>query len=619
MLRILHTLAWQLCVLAVWVAAQNDDNAINTVCDMRNSDSSTDVCSTPANSLLQSFAKSRRKTMMLGDQIKKHRAWRTKHNQISHEVNKSQNALDDFIEGQKESSDHCSARLMEAKRSLDGFLKDLKAISQEASGHVMILETETENLKIAHMSIDSAETMYNKEVAQCDKEHKEASEEVDRFKTELEELNQMAKPEIRYEHVIEDRDSSFFQTSTFSKGKCLSFLKYEQRHQNRRHHKDIAALASNGTKVDPRKCKGKDALYQKRYRAWCDQAVGYYMLDGEKVRSSWCVASPTGKVKRRCKTKKDFGYCFMAFYGCTANKRDAQRCCTGSVSTTVTSTTTNANTVISTTAEITAATETETAKLEKELRKVKEGIEEPPLEGPPLEGPALEEKEPLDKVQVEESTTTKTPSTPETNNVPDVVEPSESGSSSERSCDTHRKELQEAFTDAYKEVRDLLEAAHDRVEDIKDCYATAKAKKSGEEVPLVSQRESASVLIQHSSYSIAALEPVIHLASDRAERLQKHITETLTPECKETDEVSELLQKVRDLIISLERCPGRNDFRLQIPIEEDEDDENNLMEEEDHDENAKNENRNEAAMLAENHAQHSQYSKARGHYLHRHK
>jgi len=145
----------------------------------------------------------------------------------------------------------------------------------------------------------------------------------------------------------------------------------------------------------------------------------------------------------------------------------------------------------------------------------------------------------------------------------------------ERSCDTARLELQEAFTEAYKEVLDLLGVAKDRVAEVDDCMETAKAKKTGEMVPLVAQREKATGRMESSSGALAALEPVLRLLDDRVERLQEHIKTTLTPECKEAGEVSELLQKVRDLIMSLERCPGRDDFRLQIPevVEEEPEDE----------------------------------------------
>merc|ERR1719408_1136462 len=59
---------------------------------------------------------------------------------------------------------------------------------------------------------------------------------------------------------------------------------------------------------------------------------------------------------------------------------------------------------------------------------------------------------------------------------------------------------------------------------------------------------------------------------DRVEKLRIHLAE-MHGECKDTEEVSEHLQRVRDLIKSLEECPGRDDFKLKIPEDTDEENE----------------------------------------------
>merc|ERR1719420_331314 len=139
---------------------------------------------------------------------------------------------------------------------------------------------------------------------------------------------------------------------------------------------------------------------------------------------------------------------------------------------------------------------------------------------------------------------------------------------SKRNCDQQREELQKAFEKAYKEIRILKEDAKERSVD-RICYTTAETKKTAELVPLVSQRDIAIEKIEVASQAIAALEPVLNLVKSKAEKLRTHISETLTPECTEAGEASKLLVRVRELIISLEECPGRNDFKLKIPpIEE---------------------------------------------------
>jgi len=136
----------------------------------------------------------------------------------------------------------------------------------------------------------------------------------------------------------------------------------------------------------------------------------------------------------------------------------------------------------------------------------------------------------------------------------------------ERDCDAERKELQEAFTDAVIATRDLLKEAQNDVEDT-GCVDVANARKASDLVPLVSERERASSLIESSTQSVAALQPVLEMVDARVTKLTDHISAVLTPECEEAKEVSEVLAKVRELILSLEKCPGRNDFKLKIPEE----------------------------------------------------
>eukprot|EP00746_Dinoflagellata_sp_MGD_P161088 gnl/MRDRNA2_/MRDRNA2_88121_c0_seq1.p1 gnl/MRDRNA2_/MRDRNA2_88121_c0~~gnl/MRDRNA2_/MRDRNA2_88121_c0_seq1.p1 ORF type:complete len:430 (+),score=112.17 gnl/MRDRNA2_/MRDRNA2_88121_c0_seq1:99-1388(+) len=136
-----------------------------------------------------------------------------------------------------------------------------------------------------------------------------------------------------------------------------------------------------------------------------------------------------------------------------------------------------------------------------------------------------------------------------------------------RACDLQREELQKAYTKAFLEVKDLLKDAKDRVLD-DSCFESYHAKKAAEMVPLVAARDQSAGRIEYSAAALAATEPVLHLVTDRTEQLRDHIKQTLAPECKEAGEVTEMLEKVRELIISLSECPGRDDFRLKIPEEE---------------------------------------------------
>merc|ERR1719161_1211130 len=134
----------------------------------------------------------------------------------------------------------------------------------------------------------------------------------------------------------------------------------------------------------------------------------------------------------------------------------------------------------------------------------------------------------------------------------------------ERSCDEQREELQEAFKKAYIATRELKKEARERSVD-QTCIEMAETKRTTELTPLVSVRESTVEKISVASQAIAALEPVLALVKDKVEKLETHIKKTLTPECETAGEASKMLIKVRELIISMEKCPGRNDFKLKVP------------------------------------------------------
>jgi len=307
------------------------------------------------------------------------REWRIRHESREKAMNASQTLLDRFIAAQATSSDHCSSRLMESKRILDGILADVRNLNAQVMSHEEVLTTETENLKITKMSIDAVMTEYKTSVEYCEEQVHEALQDFKKYSKEQEELDSIANPSMRMEisHSVKIKSSadSLIQVK-LDKKMCEAFVDFTRRHA---HHK---------------------------------------VLDDR---------------------------------------------------------------------------------------------------------------------------------------APD--------------CDKQREELQEAFEKAYKEIRELKEDARQRSVD-KTCFTTAEAKKAAELVPLVSQRDIAIEKIEVASQAIAAITPVLNLVKEKAEKLRTHISETLTPECTEADDVSKVLIEVRKLIISLEECPGRNDFKLKIPAEE---------------------------------------------------
>eukprot|EP00746_Dinoflagellata_sp_MGD_P101068 gnl/MRDRNA2_/MRDRNA2_41160_c0_seq2.p1 gnl/MRDRNA2_/MRDRNA2_41160_c0~~gnl/MRDRNA2_/MRDRNA2_41160_c0_seq2.p1 ORF type:complete len:740 (-),score=186.41 gnl/MRDRNA2_/MRDRNA2_41160_c0_seq2:92-2311(-) len=309
-----------------------------------------------------------------------HSAWRQQHHVLKRVANESHGSLDTFIQEQAESGDACSARLMESKRALDGLMKDLKAIEAQVESHEEVLSTETENLNITHNAIDAVEATNSQEVEMCKEEKQEAQKDVIMHTKELQELEQIAKPSVRFQEATEaaessesEHSSSLLQTTKFTHNSCLAFKEY----------------------------------------------VKHAALKG--------------------------------------------------------------------------------------------------------------------------------------------VQPAKN-----MSCDSQREALQQVFTETYLLVQELLHEARENVED-GSCIDAASAKRTSELVPLTTQREQASGRIESSAQAVALLEPVLNMLKNRVEKLEKYIETKLSPECSEASKVSETLKAVRELILSLQKCPGRNDFSLKIP------------------------------------------------------
>lgn len=356
-------------------------------------------------------------------------SWRSNHSRLTQAAEEASDTLEEFIDAQQNSKDACSSRMLEAKRSLDGLLHDLKSLTTQVEDHDTVLEVEGQNLDITKMSIQAVEDEHNRATQQCEEEKEAALNEFMQYKAELKELQQIAKPSVRYEEVVTvegmpteaptEETLALLEEHTWSLKSCEAFLAYAKKHKNNKLLQEPNASA----------------------------------LADEKAKESESIVVKDSKVE-----------------------------------------------------------------------------------------PGL--------VPADDSEKTEELDSPITMN-----------------CNQQRKKLQRIFNKAYLAVKDLKKEAKERSED-QTCQETADSRKAAEEVPLIAQRDQAVGRIEYSNNAIAALQPVLDQVEIRVEMLKKHIDGFLLPECEKADEVSKYLQDVRDLIISLQKCPGRDDFALKIPSDE---------------------------------------------------
>jgi hypothetical protein len=294
---------------------------------------------------------------------------------------------------------------------LDDLLREIQSLSKQIESHQEILETENQNLKATELSIQAGETEYTEAVDKCEKERQQALDDFTQYTAELEELEQIANPAVRYSHVV------------------------------------------NVTLPPP-----KEAVEVEDTGVALAQEAGDEFTGDLDESSLLMESSDVVWSRESC----------VAFLGYAS--RHAHHL----------------------------------------------GLRQDP------------------------------------------------NATLRMSCDRQRKKLQKVFSKAYNTLKDLEKDAKERSED-ETCFSTANATKASMLVPLVAQRDAAVAKIEYSGEAIAALQPVLNMVNTRAEKMRAHIDSTLTPECQEASDVSKYLTLVRELILSLQECPGRGDFMLKIP------------------------------------------------------
>jgi len=139
----------------------------------------------------------------------------------------------------------------------------------------------------------------------------------------------------------------------------------------------------------------------------------------------------------------------------------------------------------------------------------------------------------------------------------------------ELDCSEARFLLQHEFSSAYLELYGLHEAATVRLdEEQRECLRLAHHTYDMKVKHLDDEVRKATARISKARAVVNGLMTRLQDASRAATKMDQHL-KRLKAECEVSGEVSAHLLKVRELIESLEACPGRNDFRLSIPTDAD--------------------------------------------------
>jgi hypothetical protein len=133
-------------------------------------------------------------------------------------------------------------------------------------------------------------------------------------------------------------------------------------------------------------------------------------------------------------------------------------------------------------------------------------------------------------------------------------------------CTAARQRLQDEFTEAYIEITRLITDEEAAATSEKErCDLTAKNAEDERSSQIELQISRCTADITAAKDTIHELEPLLENGKEETSKMETYLQRTLTAMCKTDEDVTDHLKAVRRLIMSLEKCPGRNDFKLMIP------------------------------------------------------
>jgi len=135
-------------------------------------------------------------------------------------------------------------------------------------------------------------------------------------------------------------------------------------------------------------------------------------------------------------------------------------------------------------------------------------------------------------------------------------------------CHAARENLTQTFAEAFRELGDsynsaTLTMAKNRTVCLS--LATYKYKAGVEGIDGIDDSiQDAAGKIHEAQGEIARLEPMLHDVERAVERMREYV-QTINRECALDRNEMLLYAQIRDKIIALAECPGRNDFTINVP------------------------------------------------------
>merc|ERR1719375_2707979 len=130
-------------------------------------------------------------------------------------------------------------------------------------------------------------------------------------------------------------------------------------------------------------------------------------------------------------------------------------------------------------------------------------------------------------------------------------------------CAAEKKKLEETYVKTYVELSRLKDEYHDLANSTA-CFDQVETTYKSRKTPLQQDIDELIKAIDVKTDEIERLRPRLESATTAEAELRKHIA-TLTQECAQLPETISNLDKVRDAIEALSKCPGLSRVQFSLP------------------------------------------------------
>lgn len=145
----------------------------------------------------------------------------------------------------------------------------------------------------------------------------------------------------------------------------------------------------------------------------------------------------------------------------------------------------------------------------------------------------------------------------------DAAEDIKGSAASPEKCEEEKKNLEETYIKTYVELSRLKDEYNELAKSTA-CFDNAQSLYKSRKVPIQEKIDALIKDIDEKTRDLQGLRPRLQSATKAEAQLRKHIA-TLTEECTQLPETISNLNKVRDAIEALSKCPGLSRVQFSLP------------------------------------------------------